>query len=250
MRLVPEEISFSDYIGLNAAVFEWAESYDSKDWTRLRACVAPTVRVDYRAFLGKLWEAMPAEDYVKMASDPHVLGDPLLKTQHFIGASKWEKISDTEVMGFHQLRVPHQRYIDTTMREVAVKGHAHGSNQHWYRKVDGIWKFAGLAVEIRWGEFEFDQVFASGEKEFGESEKKAIGTQIATGVTTDSSLLQAQEGDHLWNSQKAQESTSGTSTTPAGASAIENMSAEERALKQNGMEANKGKLPVEGVVRA
>jgi len=47
MRLVPEEISFSgksrlssfgphvltillDYLGLNAALFEWAESYDSK----------------------------------------------------------------------------------------------------------------------------------------------------------------------------------------------------------------------------
>ena len=30
MRFVPEEIGFSDYIGLNAALFEWAESYDSK----------------------------------------------------------------------------------------------------------------------------------------------------------------------------------------------------------------------------
>jgi len=30
MRFAPEEIGFSDYIGLNAALFEWAESYDSK----------------------------------------------------------------------------------------------------------------------------------------------------------------------------------------------------------------------------
>ena len=70
-----------------------------------------------------------------MASDPHVLGDPLLKTQHFIGSSKWEKVSDTEVIGWHQLRVPHQRYTDETKTQVAVKGHAHGTNQHWYKKV-------------------------------------------------------------------------------------------------------------------
>ena len=109
-----------------------------------------------------------------MASDPHVLGDPLLKTQHFVGASKWEKVSDTEVIGWHQLRVPHQKYTDETKTQVAVKGHAHSTNQHWYKKVDGKWKFAGLAVDIRWGEYDFDKVFASGrEKEaLGESEKK------------------------------------------------------------------------------
>ena len=122
-----------------------------------------------------------------MASDPHVLGDPLLKTQHFIGASKWEKVSDTEVIGWHQLRVPHQRYTDETKTQVAVKGHAHGTNQHWYKKVDGKWKFAGLAVEIKWGEFDFDKVFASGrEKEtLGESEKKekiADEAAVLTGI--------------------------------------------------------------------
>ena len=114
---------------------------------------------------------MPAEEYVAMASDTHVLGDPLLKTQHFIGASKWKKMSDTEAMGWHQMRVPHQRYKDDTMQEVTIKGHAHGSNQHWYRKVDGKWKFAGLAVEIRWGEFEFEKVFACGEEKFGDSKE-------------------------------------------------------------------------------
>ena len=106
-----------------------------------------------------------------MASDPHVLGDPLLKTQHFIGSSKWEKVSDTEVVGWHQLRVPHQRYTDATKTQVAVKGHAHGTNQHYYRKVDGKWKFAGLAVEIKWAEFDLDKVFASGMDTFGEEEE-------------------------------------------------------------------------------
>lgn len=49
-----------------AAVFEWAESYDSKDWKRLEQCIAPTLRIDYRSFLNRLWEAMPAKEFVQM----------------------------------------------------------------------------------------------------------------------------------------------------------------------------------------
>jgi len=161
-------ITFEDYLGLNHALFEWADSYDSKNWDRLRQCIAPTLRVDYRSFLGKLWEALPAEEYVAMASDKNVLGDPLLMTQHFIGGSRWEKVSDDEVIGYHQLRVPHQRYTDATRTKVAIKGHAHSHNTHWYKKVNGVWKFAGLNPDIRWGEYDFDNVFASGRDKFEE----------------------------------------------------------------------------------
>jgi scytalone dehydratase len=37
----------TDYLGLNAALYEWADSYDSKDWDRLRKCIAPTLRVSF-----------------------------------------------------------------------------------------------------------------------------------------------------------------------------------------------------------
>jgi len=74
---------------------------------------------------------MPADEFVAMASDPKVLGDPTLKTQHFQGASKWEKVSDTEITGYHQLRVPHQKYTDESMTTIAVKGMyaGHASNR-------------------------------------------------------------------------------------------------------------------------
>lgn len=52
---------------------------------------------------------MPADDFVKLVSSPTVLGDPDLKTQHFVGASRWECVSENEVVGYHQLRVPHQK---------------------------------------------------------------------------------------------------------------------------------------------
>lgn len=163
-------ISFEDLLGLQAAIFEWADSYDSKDWTRLSKCLAPTLRIDYRSFLNKLWPAMPASEFVAMASSPSVLGSPLLRTQHFIGGSKWEKISDDEVVGYHQLRVPHQRYDEHG--NVKVKGHAHSTNTHWYKKVEGVWKFAGLNPEIRWAEYDFDKVFEEGREELGDGEKE------------------------------------------------------------------------------
>ena len=111
---------------------------------------------------------MPAEEYISMVSSPTVLGDPLLMTQHFVGASRWERVDDDTVVGYHQLRVPHQRYTDASREKVKVKGHAHSANTHWYKRVSGVWKFAGLCPDIRWGEYDFDKVFADGRDDFGE----------------------------------------------------------------------------------
>jgi scytalone dehydratase len=123
---------------------------------------------------------MPAEEFMSMISNPAVLGDPLLMTQHFIGGTKWKKVSDDEVIGIHQLRVPHQRYTDASRSQVAVKGHAHSTNTHWYKKVDGVWRFAGLNPDIRWSEYDFDRVFAGGRDEFGaEDATKALGVPDA-----------------------------------------------------------------------
>lgn len=35
----------TDVLGCQAAQYEWAESYDTKDWERLSKCIAPTLRV-------------------------------------------------------------------------------------------------------------------------------------------------------------------------------------------------------------
>ena len=169
------------------------------------------MRIDYRSFLDKIWEAMPAAEYVAMASDPHVLGNPLLKTQHFIGSSKWEYVSETEAIGWHQLRVPHQRYTDDSRKEVAIKGHAHGSNQHWYKKIDGVWKFAGLAPIIRWGEFDFDGVFASGRETFGEQEQTEEQVAIAAGVSAEAD---SSEAEAETQSKPLQAQSMGTEASP------------------------------------
>jgi scytalone dehydratase len=125
--------------------------------------------VDYRSFLNKLWEAMPAEAFVAMASDPKVLGDPRLKTQHLIGgASKWVKVSETEITGCHQMRVAHQKYADEKLTEVTARVDAHGRASIFYRKVNGVWKFAGIEPGIRWSTGNHEELFQDGEDKFGE----------------------------------------------------------------------------------
>ena len=129
-------------------------------------------QIDYRSFMDKLWEAMPSDEFVMMASNPQFLGNPLLKTQHFIGLSTWQQVSEDEIVGTHQLRVPHQKYTDSSMREVAVKGHAHGTGTIWYKRVEDSWKFAGVCPHIRWSEYDYDKVFVESKNHYGEREEK------------------------------------------------------------------------------
>lgn len=107
---------------------------------------------------------MPADQLVALASNPHFLGDKTLKTQHFIGGSSFVLESDDKIVGYHQLRVAHQRYADEDLKVVVLKGHAHGTATVEYKKVEGLWKFAGLTPNIRWHEYDYDRMFGAGEE--------------------------------------------------------------------------------------
>ncbi|KAJ5365810.1 Scytalone dehydratase [Penicillium concentricum] len=153
------DISFQDYLILSKLVFDWADSYDAKDWDRLRSIIAPTLKVDYTKIGLKKWDSMAAEEYMAMVTHPGFLGDKTIKTQHLLGQTWWEKVSDTEVIGHHQLRAAHQVYETEALETVKLRGHSHATNEHYYRKVNGIWKFAGLKPNVRWNELRFDEVF-------------------------------------------------------------------------------------------
>ena len=51
LGLTPSIVNLATYIrsidvlGCQAALYEWAESYDTKDWNRLSKCIAPVLRV-------------------------------------------------------------------------------------------------------------------------------------------------------------------------------------------------------------
>lgn len=105
-------------------------------------------------------------------TDPKFLGDKTVKTQHLLGASSWTKVSSDYVIGHHQLRAAHQVYTDETLTEVKLKGHSHATNEHYYRKVDGKWKFAGLKPTVRWNEHDFEKVFKGSYVEEGKNGSK------------------------------------------------------------------------------
>ncbi|KAF2878564.1 Scytalone dehydratase [Massariosphaeria phaeospora] len=94
-----------------------------------------------------------------MVSSQHFLGNLRIRTQHFVGASKWEHTAPDEITGFHQMRVAHQIYADDELKQVLVKGHAHGKATIWYKQVESVWKFAGIEPDIRWGEYDPDKIF-------------------------------------------------------------------------------------------
>lgn len=116
-------------------------------------------QVDYAKVNNAKFVDLPAEKYIEMMSDPLFLGDPLIVSQHLIGATKWEKISDEEVVSHHQSRAAHQRWADEQRSVVAVKGHGHGVVTTFYKKLDGVWKWAGIRTKVIWNEYDFEHVF-------------------------------------------------------------------------------------------
>ena len=118
-------------------------------------------QIDYSIVGHSRIEDMPAKEFLGMMSAPQFLGDPLIRTQHMMGASKYERLSETEVVGHHQIRAAHQRYTGPDKLKVENKGHGHSHIDHWYRRVDGTWKLAGLCPKVYWNEFDFEKIFVS-----------------------------------------------------------------------------------------
>ncbi|CAK1362214.1 Scytalone dehydratase [Cercospora beticola] len=164
---LPAYPSYNDVLGCQEALFEWAESFDSKNWKRLDECLAPTLYVDYREVMGPdhmgpaaIWEAMPKQEFIDFSSSPGFLGNPRIQTQHFVGGCiKWKQTAEEDIEAHHQMRVAHARYKDDECKEVEHKGHVHGWAFTRYKKVGGVWKLAGVGPDLRWYEFNYEKIF-------------------------------------------------------------------------------------------
>ncbi|KAH8697921.1 Scytalone dehydratase [Talaromyces proteolyticus] len=156
-----ENIQLQDYIAITQIAFEWADSHDKKDWDRLRNILAPNLLIDYSIVGQQCFPHMKSEEFVSMISSPNFVGDPLVRTQHLIGSANYEWVSDTEIVAVHQIRAAHQRYANLDTTTVAYRGHGYGSVKHWYKKLNGVWKLAGVRPEMYWSEHDFDKIFSA-----------------------------------------------------------------------------------------
>ncbi|KAF2187550.1 NTF2-like protein, partial [Zopfia rhizophila CBS 207.26] len=145
---------------LSYLAFEWADSYDSKEWHRLEAILAHEVELDYRDHLG--WSAtMSAKEFLQRGIDS--AGD-LVESMHHIGASKYKRIADDTVLGYHQVYNEYQRYPSKDDRKTVL---ASGNDLHEYRKIDGEWKLGGIKPRGRMSHFNFENVYPNGEASEG-----------------------------------------------------------------------------------
>ena len=152
MRLSVTDFIGTDYLEIQNAAHEWADTYDLKDWDRLKTTLGPAIRLDFRDLKGPLQENLTPDQYVAIIADGKVIGDPRVKTQHLLGGGNWSSPGDGTVQVWWQLRVAHQRYAAEDLAEPINKGHAHGANQHTYKKIQGTWKIVGIKARVDWVE--------------------------------------------------------------------------------------------------
>ena len=133
-------VDFNTYQELLALSFKWAEAYDFRNWSLLRSIVADEVIIDYTNIFGGEPKKMSGDEYVSFISSPHLLGKSNVKTHHFLGAHRFEKLGD-KIIGFYQIRAFHAK-----MDGEICMGEAVGSNilEHTYAKIGDQWKLVGI----------------------------------------------------------------------------------------------------------
>jgi scytalone dehydratase len=172
LKSTPRTLTITtDYLACTLLSYSWATAYDTKDWDLLVSIVTPEVHIDYRSVMGPahIFPSMPAAKYVEMMSDPQTLGNPLVGTQHFLGASSWESTAEG-IIATWQLRAHHVRFGTDTLegndrnrksggREILYTATGHAVIKHFYRRVDSVWKLSGLQPTVLFNEGDLKALF-------------------------------------------------------------------------------------------
>ncbi|KPI41985.1 putative scytalone dehydratase [Cyphellophora attinorum] len=152
----------ADAFEVQALTFEWAMSYDTKDWNRLKAILAPKLNIDYTDVDGTTFDNIPPEKWIEHCSNPRFLGGNRMSTQHFIGAAKYVQLTPNEIQADYQIRAAHVRWMDDARTVEGPKGHGHGLMRQNYIKIDGAWRLAGWRPIVLWNEHDFGEVVRFG----------------------------------------------------------------------------------------
>jgi scytalone dehydratase len=122
--------------------------------------VLTSLQINYDKVTNVKFDSLPSSEFMSMVSNPLFLGDPLVDSQHLIGAAaKWEKESEDLIVGYHQTRAAHIRWTTEKKTDVQATGHGHGHVEVFYRKVEGEWKWGGITTHVRWNEHDWESIF-------------------------------------------------------------------------------------------
>jgi scytalone dehydratase len=102
---------------------------------------------------------LTADQFVKLSNNENRLGG-IVDCTHHVGASKFERIGPDTVTGHHQVFFEYKRYKNMEKKndEVEATGEGLTIMLHYYQKVDGKWKLAGVKPRVRMSQFNFPEI--------------------------------------------------------------------------------------------
>ncbi|KAH7079989.1 Scytalone dehydratase [Paraphoma chrysanthemicola] len=148
---MPKAVTPSEAQACSEVSWQWAWSYDTKDWTKLAGLVTPSLHIDYRAVRGPEFNfaSQPADEFIASISSPTELGDPLVATQHLLGLASWTRSDDTHITAAFQIRAQHIRFASDgaggRSKKQVMAAVGHGTVEHEFELDEaGRWKLAGI----------------------------------------------------------------------------------------------------------
>ena len=114
---------------------------------------------------------MAVTEYLRIVASSDGLGDLDLKTQHLLGATRWERVSETEVIGHHQIQM--------ALQKGQRSGSSHATYEHYYKRIGEDWKLAGVKPRVWWSKGGLGGVL-QGRPVDGEMRVNGVNGQIRT----------------------------------------------------------------------
>jgi scytalone dehydratase len=95
---------------------------------------------------------------MRLSNHPNRLGG-IVDCIHHIGGSKYDRTGPDTVTGYHQVRIEYKRWKTMEKKEVEVEGQGLTMMLHYYQKINGVWKLAGVKPTGRLSNFNFEKIF-------------------------------------------------------------------------------------------
>lgn len=158
---------FKDYSGLTPkpvvklALWWIFRSIDAKAWSQLQSLFAPEISVDYKSVGGPQVSSILSKFIIQGLSTPAQLDNPGVTTQHFIGACRWSELSKTRVQVKFQIRAAHWNVSDENNGTERAYANGYGLDTMEFGLREEGWKIVLIAVEARWIEDDFKNIFKS-----------------------------------------------------------------------------------------
>ncbi|KAE8155178.1 NTF2-like protein [Aspergillus avenaceus] len=162
---IPHNLTFPDYISIIQTARAFADGYDLKDSSRLRATLADTVTADYSNISRALGcKTYSKEDFIATFLSPHALGKKDLLTQHLLGQPYFVDVTADEIVVEWQQVAGHGKAIrdgEELSKRTSVTSDGRSYMRQVFGRVDGGWRIKALKPSLLFETGDFKEVTKS-----------------------------------------------------------------------------------------